>query len=132
LITEDPDYEFFCSMIDNAKALESDNPLDVFDSTFINLDNHSERLRYHVIKGFSDAFLMLAEEIWNAYDREYPDKPETADDVERFAINHNANLADIGALVNESLFSDDTDEMRDKMFEIHGMIYPNASCIIHG
>ena len=47
-----------------------------------------------------------------------------------FDINHNACLADIGSLVSEAIcYSDDSnhDAVRDMLFDIHSMIYPNAS-----
>ena len=49
-----------------------------------------------------------------------------------FEINRAANLADIGALVNAALGHDADNEpesVRDVLFELHSLIYPNASYI---
>lgn len=48
----------------------------------------------------------------------------------KFEVNRQANIADIGARINEALFAfDDNDNhsLRDYLLEIHSMIYPNAS-----
>lgn len=47
----------------------------------------------------------------------------------RFEINRNLDLDRLGSLVNKALFAfgEDPDSCRDLLFEIHGMIFPNAS-----
>ena len=47
----------------------------------------------------------------------------------RFEINRNLDLDRLGSLANEALFAfgKDPDSCRDLLFEIHGMIFPNAS-----
>jgi phosphoglucomutase len=47
----------------------------------------------------------------------------------RFKINRNVDLDRLGRLANEALFAfgEDPDACRDHLFEIHGMIFPNAS-----
>ena len=48
----------------------------------------------------------------------------------QFEVKQDANLADIGARLNEAIFASeegDSDSVRDILFDIHSMIFPNAA-----
>ena len=47
----------------------------------------------------------------------------------RFKINRNLDLDRLGSLANKALFAfgEDPDSCRDLLFEIHSMIFPDAS-----
>ncbi|HCE68395.1 MAG: hypothetical protein A2X82_20140 [Geobacteraceae bacterium GWC2_55_20] len=51
-------------------------------------------------------------------------------DPNRFEVKQDVNLADIGTMLNEAIFASeegDTDSVRDILFDIHSMIFPNAA-----
>lgn len=59
-----------------------------------------------------------------------PDEIKFVRPANCFEINHNASLADIGCLVMEALSHDNegnADSLREILFELHSLIYPNAS-----
>ena len=50
----------------------------------------------------------------------------------RFEINHAVNLADIGSMINSAIAANEEgnpDALRDYLFDVHSLIYPNASRI---
>lgn len=51
-------------------------------------------------------------------------------EINKFEVNQQANIADIGTMVSEALFAfsdNNNDSVRDYLLEIHNMIYPNAN-----